>query len=124
MSLDSKVEQVLEWARQRNIHKGSTYKDQYLKAQSEMGELADALLKGTKDDTEDAIGDVIVCLINLAEQCQTSLPICLAKAYNSIKDRRGIMFNGAFVKETDANYERIVRHVASEQVQTDLFSKD
>ena len=124
MSLDSKVEQVLEWARQRNIHKGSTYKDQYLKAQSEMGELADALLKGTKDDTEDAIGDVIVCLINLAEQCDTNLNTCLDRAYSSIKDRKGIMWNGAFVKETDPNYERIVNHVKAEQVQTDIFSKD
>ena len=124
MTIDKQVEQVLEWARQRNIHKGSTYKDQYMKAQSEMGELADALLYADKEKTEAGIGDVLVCLINLAEQCGTSLPLCLERAYNEIKDRKGIMFNGAFVKESNPNYERIVRHVASEQVQTDLFSKD
>ena len=105
------IERVLDWSYARNIINGSDYKSQYMKAQSELGELADALLKGNKDETEDAIGDVLVCLINLAEQCDTSLELCLHKAYEQIKDRKGVMWNGAFVKETDANYERVLKHV-------------
>lgn len=122
--LDKQVEQVLEWARQRNIHKGSTSLAQYAKCVSEIGELGDAILKNNKDDVEDAIGDAIVVLINIAEICNTDLNTCLGRAYNSIKDRKGIMFQGAFVKETDVNYERIIKHVKAEQVQTDIFSKD
>jgi len=115
MKLDSLVDLVLGWAYARNIIDGSDYYRQYMKAQSEMGELADALLKGNKEETKDAIGDVLVCLINLSEQVDLSLEECLESAYNSIKDRKGIMFNGVFVKETDENYERIVKHVKADE---------
>lgn len=122
--MNEQIEQVLEWSRQRNIIKGSTPLAQYAKAVSEVGELGDALLKNNKDDVEDAIGDTLVILINLAAMCQTDLSTCLGKAYEQIKDRRGVMFNGAFVKETDANYDRIIKHVKAEQAQIDIFSKD
>ena len=112
--MDRLIDNVLQWAYDRNIINGSTYKSQYMKAQSEMGELADALLKGNKDDTKDAIGDVLVCLINLTEQCDLSLEECLEAAYNSIKDRKGVMFNEVFVKETDQDYGRIIKHLAME----------
>lgn len=111
MKLDSLVDLVLGWAYARNIIDGSDFYRQYMKAQSEMGELADALLKGNKEDTKDAIGDVLVCLINLSEQCNLSLEECLESAYDSIKDRKGVMFNGVFVKDTDENYERILNHL-------------
>ena len=163
---------VLDWAHERNIINGSTYKSQYLKAQSEAGELAKALLEDDTEEIIDAIGDVLVCLINLSEQClvqlkfhvhryapstnifelysqlqvhlgiladhllkadrdgteetlekityclglialrnRVSLRECLANAYNQIKDRKGIMFNEVFIKESDENYERIVKHL-------------
>lgn len=116
MRLDSLVDLVIGWGYARNIIDGSDFYRQYMKAQSEMGELADALLKGNKEDTKDAIGDVLVCLINLSEQCDLSLEECLESAYNQIKDRKGVMFNGVFVKETDENYERIIQHLAKDCV--------
>lgn len=122
--LDVKIGKVLDWSNERNIIQGSTLLAQYAKVVSEIGELGDALLKNNKDESEDAIGDAMVVLINIAAMCNTDLNTCLSKAYEQIKDRKGIMFNGAFVKETDANYERIVRHVKSESCQTDIFSKD
>ena len=122
--MDVKIGKVLDWSHERNIIQGSTLLAQYAKVVSEIGELGDALLKNNKDESEDAIGDAIVVLINIAAMCNTDLNTCLSKAYDQIKDRKGIMFNGAFVKETDANYERIVRHVKSESVQTDIFSKE
>lgn len=122
--LSGKVEQVLEWATLRNIIKGSTPLAQFAKAVSEVGELGDALLKNNKDEVEDAIGDTLVVLINLAAMCQTDLYSCLYKAFEQIKDRRGVMFNGVFVKEADANYDRIIKHVKAEQTATDIFSKE
>lgn len=32
---------------------------------------------------------------------------CLTKAWNDIKDRKGILYNGVFVKETDERYNAI-----------------
>src|SRR5574338_206035 len=116
MFFETKIQDVLDWSHSRNIINGSTPKDQYIKSVSEMGELGDGLLKNNREEVEDAIGDILVCLINLAEMLDTSLPFCLDKAYNVIKDRKGIVFNGVFVKEGDANYERIVKHVRGNSV--------
>lgn len=38
----------------------------------------------------------------------TTLEECLTVAYNDIKDRKGIMHNGVFVKSTDDAYESIM----------------
>ena len=93
---------VINWATERKIYcpdNGSTIKDQVLKAVSELGELADNALKGR--DVTDDIGDVIVCLINVARLAELDLTTCLRHAYNDIKDRRGEMVGGVFIKESD-----------------------
>jgi hypothetical protein len=56
---------VVNWAKERKIIPNATSESQLLKAVSEMGELADATLKGQDAEMQDAIGDVVVCLINL-----------------------------------------------------------
>ena len=92
---------VRRWAQDRGIYDHSTPQAQVLKAVSEMGELADNILKGR--DVRDDIGDVVVCLINVAAMQETNLSECLQKAWDDIKDRKGRMVpGGAFVKEGDA----------------------
>jgi NTP pyrophosphatase (non-canonical NTP hydrolase) len=70
---------------------------------SELGELADALLKDDGDGVVDGIGDVLVTLIlcaNLYDPAM-SLRLCLEEAYKTIKDRKGRLTpEGIFVKET------------------------
>lgn len=97
----SELEQnVIEWATDRGIIAHSTTHAQALKAVSEMGEVADAVIKGDQDALIDGIGDVMVCLINLAHMSGTDLEECLEAAWNEIKDRKGRMVaGGAFVKE-------------------------
>lgn len=91
---------VRMWAQSKGIYQHSTAQAQTLKAVSEMGELADNVLKGR--DVRDDIGDVIVCLINVAALEGTNLSECLQKAWDDIKDRKGRMVpGGAFVKEGD-----------------------
>ena len=93
---------VLNWAEARKItcpHNGSDVKTQVLKAMSEMGELADNAAKGR--DIQDDVGDVMVCLILVAKLAGTNLTNCLNVAYNDIKDRRGEMINGIFIKQAD-----------------------
>lgn len=92
---------VIQWASERGIYEHSTQQAQALKAVSEMGEVADAVIKGDRHALVDGIGDVIVCLINLAHMADTDLEECLEAAWNEIKDRKGRMIaGGAFVKET------------------------
>ncbi len=64
-----------------------------------MGELSDNICKGK--DIKDDIGDMIVVLINIAERNEVTLTECLEQAYNDIKDRKGKMVDGVFVKEGD-----------------------
>lgn len=103
------INKVKQWANSRNIIHGCTSKDQFIKLVSEVGELADFIPKRNKEGIKDSIGDILVCLINIAEQEYLDLDECLEHSYNEIKDRKGIMFNGIFVKDTDPNYERIVK---------------
>jgi NTP pyrophosphatase (non-canonical NTP hydrolase) len=52
-------------------------------------------------DIRDDIGDMIVVLINIAERNNVSLTECLDQAWNDIKDRKGKMVDGIFIKEGD-----------------------
>ena len=100
MTFDELHVSVIKWSRDRQIIPNSTATAQYLKAASEMGELADALAKKDIDATADAVGDVLVCLINFCELSGLDIVQCLEGAYNEIKDRKGfLMPNGVFVKE-------------------------
>ena len=91
---------VIQWADERGIYEHSTTQAQALKAVSEMGEVADAVIKGDHATLVDGIGDVMVCLINLAHMSGTGLEECLEAAWAEIKDRKGQMVpGGAFVKE-------------------------
>ena len=97
---DSNYEQLIgKWHRDRNLIDGSTDKDQYLKLIQEVGELSDSLCKGK--DIRDDIGDIMVVLINIMVRNNLNMKDCLSIAYDDIKDRRGKMMDGIFVKEGD-----------------------
>ena len=93
------IEKIAGWHHDRNLINGSTDKDQYCKLIQEAGELSDSICKGK--DVSDDIGDMIVVLINIAERNKLSISGCLAKAWDDIKDRKGRMGDGVFVKEAD-----------------------
>ena len=50
-------------------------------------------------DIKDDIGDIIVILINIAIRKGITLEECMKVAYEDIKDRKGIMRDGIFIKE-------------------------
>ena len=93
------TEKVKQWHHDRNLIDGSTDKDQYLKLIQEAGELSDNICKG--NDIADDIGDMMVVLINIAERNGLTLTHCLEVAWEDIKDRKGRMVDGVFVKESD-----------------------
>ena len=100
MKFDEFRANVERWSAERGIYEHSTVQAQVLKAVSEMGELADATIKGQHNEFIDATGDVIVCLVNAAFMRGVSMDKCFEAAWNAIKDRRGKMSDsGAWVKE-------------------------
>lgn len=92
--------QIIQWSEARKIIPNSTPQAQLLKAVEEMGELAAATMRGNRPGMEDAVGDVMVCLINYCALADLNLVTCMTNAYDEIKHRKGtLMPNGVFVKE-------------------------
>ena len=87
------------WHKDRNLINGSCDKDQYLKLIQEAGELSDSLCKGK--DIRDDVGDMMVVLINIMVRNNLTINECLSVAYNDIKNRKGKMIDGVFIKEGD-----------------------
>ncbi len=88
-----------QWHLDRNLIEGSTDKDQYMKLIQEVGELSDSLCKSK--DFRDDVGDIMVVLINILVRNNLTMDECLKVAYDDIKDRKGKMVDGVFVKEGD-----------------------
>ena len=94
------VEKIEQWVIDRNLHTQDP-KIQMCKTMEELGELAKAINKGDKEKQMDGIGDTVVTLICISEQLGLKFNDCLEYAYNEIKDRKGKLINGTFVKESD-----------------------
>ena len=90
---------VLKWADERGLLKAENAPRQMLKLFEEIGELAGAMAKNKPGDIVDAIGDIQVVLIILSKQLGYDYEQCLVDAYNVIKERKGKLINGVFVKD-------------------------
>jgi len=90
---------VLKWADERGLLKPENAPRQMLKLIEEVGELAGAMAKNKQGDIVDAIGDIQVVLIILSKQLGYDYEQCLVDAYNVIKERKGKLINGVFVKD-------------------------
>tara|TARA_R100000900_G_scaffold143859_3_gene127307 strand:+ start:3396 stop:3680 length:285 start_codon:yes stop_codon:yes gene_type:complete len=90
---------IIQWHHDRNLIKGSSDKDQVLKLMQELGELSDSVCKG--NDLKDDLGDMMVVMLNIMERNNITMEECLTVAYDDIKDRKGKMIDGIFVKEGD-----------------------
>lgn len=104
-----------KWGRDRNIIGGATSEAQLKKLLSELGELADGLAHKDIDEIKDGVGDVVVVLAMIAGIEGTTIAECVDHAYNEIKDRQGILFDGVFVKSTDPTYDDAVRQVEEQR---------
>lgn len=94
-------EKIRNWAHARDLIHGATPQAQFVKLIEEIGELAEGIAKSRKDAVVDGIGDAVVVLTILAAQHNVSIEQCIEAAWGEIKDRKGRMINGTFVKEAD-----------------------
>lgn len=99
MSFEELMNNINEWARQKDITKKENAPKQALKIMEELGETCGAFLKGKDEELKDGIGDVLVTVIIFAEQLGLNPVECLELAWNEIKDRTGKTVNGTFIKD-------------------------
>ena len=91
-----------EWAEDTN-------KKLLLKLQ---GSLVDYVeLAQYKSSPSGIVKRILNILNGIARNHKTTLEECLSVAYNDIKDRKGIMHNGTFIKSTDPVYDSIVKSI-------------
>ena len=96
--IPNRFELIRMWAKDRGIYDKGNSHTQFVKLQEEAGELAAALLNLDKPEIQDAIGDMVVVLTNLAELEGFAIEDCIDSAYTEISNRTGLMHNGTFVK--------------------------
>lgn len=149
------IQQIEQWAEERNLIQGSTPEKQFIKLMEEFGELCAGISKNNIEMIKDSIGDCFVVLVilnkqvkqpsqkmeffsfgnpdmdyfyineivsdladyaargyenpfpiisglsSVAHEHQLNFEDCIRQAYNEIKDRKGRMIDGVFVKEED-----------------------
>lgn len=126
MKLTNEFEPIRDWADSRGIYDKGDIKTQYLKLLEEVGELSKAILKEDELEFIDAVGDCVIVLTNLVElsnhvfgrehsedvagdggsrmtmfePSENSIENCINSAYEVIKNRKGKIQNGTFVKES------------------------
>ena len=98
-SCKSHFDLIREWADERGLYENGDTKTQALKLVEEVGETCRAILKEDYEEVVDGIGDCVVVLTNLAELQGVSIEMCIDAAYEEIKNRKGKMANGTYVKQ-------------------------
>ena len=104
-----------EWFKEKGIYKKGNILAQFDKLEEEVQELQESLtaktksvqhftdskgrLQETNEAIKDAIGDCTVVLRGLCGMMDLDLLDCMNHAYKNIKERKGKMINGQFVKE-------------------------
>ena len=90
---------VAQWAEDRNLIEGSNPRLQMTKLFEECEELSHALQDDDMKEVVDAIGDIQVVLAVMCAQMGLCVDTCRDIAWDEIKDRKGKMVDGVFVKE-------------------------
>lgn len=99
--LEELADMVFCWGLSRNITAdgGATSLSQIKKLKEEVQEIEDALLAGDEKAAKDGVGDSLVVLLQICRLAGFDIGDCLEMAWEEIKDRKGKMVNGVFVKE-------------------------
>jgi NTP pyrophosphatase (non-canonical NTP hydrolase) len=98
-TLDELAAAILQWGIDRDFPNGATAGGQVNKLFEEGGELSGAVTRNKVPMIVDGIGDCFVVLCMIALTTGVDLRECIAAAYDEIKDRKGTMIDGKFVRE-------------------------
>lgn len=104
MTTDEVINKIAQWGIHRKIvgpQAGGSLDGQMKKLLEEYDELVDALWNKDLSGSADAIGDMTVVLVMISELLGLDYASCIQIAYNQIKNRKGTMVDGVFVKEEE-----------------------
>lgn len=101
MDTDELIGTIAVWGQEKGINNPDK---QTIKLMEEVGELANEISRSRYNTPEvkDALGDIGVVLIILADILGYDFSDCLEAAYHVIENRNGKTVNGSFIKENDA----------------------
>ena len=97
--LVSYFEDFLNYQNSLSILKNGATIHVYLDLSYQIGMLSDAACK--KGVISDSLGRILRKLVLLAECYNLTIESCLEQAWSDIRDRKGMMVDGVFVKEAD-----------------------
>ncbi len=98
VTMETLIRLVEWWSYERGLHTADPTK-QLLKTFEEASEIGEALTKDKPEELKDGIGDTVVTLVILCQQLGIELSDCVSAAYGEIKDRKGQLVGGTFIKE-------------------------
>ena len=96
--MNTLVTRVWEWFELKGL---KDPRMQMIKVQEEVGELAHQISRNKLQDpeTENALGDILVTVIGMCHHLHYHPAHALGVAYNEIKNRKGKVIEGSFVKD-------------------------
>lgn len=101
--LESLLSNIYQWGVDRGItvENGASAGAQLKKLREEFDELTEGIDKNDLPLIRDSIGDMYVVLQQIARLSNLTMQECLQAAWEDIKDRKGQMRHGIFVKQDD-----------------------
>lgn len=88
------------------------YDTDFYRAAARLGTFTDYVLKEHRAaDQRLQLGYFVNAIVSFANWRGIYAPEALASAYNEIKDRKGVMYKGAFIKEADSRYPEVMREL-------------
>ena len=99
ITLEELLYRTNQWFYDRNLNNADS-NGQLVKLYEEVNELHKAHYNNDEEEKIDAVGDILVVLTGYCLQQDLDLNMCWSKAYDIIKDRKGKLVNGIFVKES------------------------
>lgn len=100
-SFDENCARVSAWAAAKGIHDSGSAFSQAEKTREELDELFEALHMCNQEEIDDALGDILVTLVNVAHFTGSDLNKCFGAVISVIEKRSGKMVNGQFQKDSD-----------------------
>ena len=112
-NIDENLKNIVQWGHDKGIQEHETLSKMMLKFREEVIEFEIEMMmfqtmkpynegyKDTRIRVLNELGDVQACQIKIAEKLKSSIPEVMQMTWDKIKDRKGEIVNGIFVKEED-----------------------